>query len=113
MENQDWTTVVLRKKGTSHSSTQTVSRPPVSQHSALMRKLDAETPVKIKTLSPASRQIIVQARVARAWNQSQLNTACAFSPNTIRDIENGKVIPTPTQLNVLSRALGVVLKYDA
>ena len=113
MDDQDWTTVVIKKKGGAHSSRQGESRQPVSQHTALMRKLDSETPVKIKTLSAASRQSIVQARVALSLNQSQLNGACSFPQNTIRDIENGKAIPTPAQLNALSRALKIVLKYDA
>lgn len=113
MDNQDWTTVVMKKKNTGHSASQSESRTPASQHTSLMRKLDSETPVKIKSLGPSSRQAIVQARVTKSMNQSQLNTACAFPANTIRDIENGKVIPTPTQLNVLSRLLSIVLKYDA
>jgi len=112
MDDQDWTTVVIKKKGSAHSSSQSDSRRPISQQAALMRKLDSDAPVKLRTLSAASRQSIIQARVALTMNQSQLNAACSFPQNTIRDIESGKAIPTPTQLNVLSRVLKMVLKYD-
>ena len=112
MENQDWTTVVIKKKGSSHASRQSESHTPMSQHTSLMRKLDSETPVKLKSLSTTSRHAIVQARVGLTWNQSQLNNACAFPANTIRDIESGKIIPTPTQLNALSRVLKITLKLE-
>lgn len=113
MDDQDWTTVVLKKKGSSHASRQSESRTPISQQAALMRKLDTETPVRLKTLSASSRQAIVQARIGLTWNQSQLNNSCAFPANTIRDIESGKVIPTATQLNALSRVLKISLKLEA
>jgi len=112
MDDQDWTTVVIKKKGGAHSSSQSESRRPISQQAALMRKLASDEPVKLRSLSATSRQSIIQARVALTMNQSQLNTACSFPQNTIRDIESGKAIPTPTQLNVLSRVLKMVLKYD-
>jgi len=110
MDNQDWQTVTMKKRGSSNKSTD--SRPPVSAHTALMRKLDHDEPVRIKSLSAASRQQIIQTRTANSWTQVQLNNACCFPAHTIRDIENGKAQPSPTQLNSLNRLLKLALKYE-
>jgi ribosome-binding protein aMBF1 (putative translation factor) len=56
--------------------------------------------------------MIVAKRVANGWNQTQLNQQCGFPLHTIRDIENGKLTPTPGQLNVLNRVLKAGLKYE-
>ena len=108
MDGQDWQTVTVRRSAKKATS----SAPPVSAHTALMRKLDSDEPVKIKSLSSASRQSIIQARVALGWNQVQLNTSCSFPSNSIRDIESGKAIPSPKQLNILNRVLKLSLKCE-
>ena len=110
MDHQDWQTVTVRGKGRGGGGS--TRPPPVSAHTALMRKLDSDAPVKLRSLSAATRQTIIQTRVGLSMNQTQLNAACSFPQNTIRDIESGKAIPTPTQLNVLSRVLKTVIKYD-
>lgn len=112
MDDQQWETVVIRKKGNTKTS-QSAAKPPVSQATKLMRALDSEGPVKVKTLSSDSRQEIVRARSALSMNQVQLNTACSFPSNIIRDIESGRIIPTPQQLNVLNRVLKLALKYTS
>jgi ribosome-binding protein aMBF1 (putative translation factor) len=109
MDCQDWQTVVVRGKAVKKTH---ATPPPKSAHSALMHKLDHDEPVKIKKLSNESRQAIIHARVGMSMNQTQLNTACSFPINSIRDIESGRVTPSPTQLNVLSRVLKLVLKYE-
>lgn len=110
MDCQDWQTVVVRGKAV--KKTHATLAPPKSAHSALMHKLDHDEPVKVKKLSNESRQAIIHARVGMSMNQTQLNTACSFPINSIRDIESGRVTPSPTQLNVLSRVLKLVLKYE-
>ena len=112
MDGQDWATVVVRNtKKPTHTGGPT--RPHVTAAVALASRLDSDHhhPKPTKSLSSESRQAILQGRVANKWNQAQLNTQCSFPQNTIRDIENGKLCPTPQQLNVLSRVLKVVLKY--
>lgn len=109
MDGQDWQTVTLVKNGRKPVST---SHAPVSAGVAAARRLeDDDMPKPKKSLSTESRQAILHGRVANKWNQAQLNTQCSFPQNTIRDIENGKLCPTPQQLNILSRVLKVVLKY--
>ena len=112
MDGQDWATVVVRNtKKPARSGIP--ARPPVTAAVAAAIRLDSDDPrpKATKSLSSESRQAILQGRVANKWNQTQLNTQCSFPQNTIRDIENGKLCPTPQQLNVLSRVLKVVLKY--
>lgn len=108
MDGQDWTPVVVNKGKTRSSAS---DQKHMSPGLAAQHRLENDEPRKTKSLSPESRQAILQARVANKWNQSQLNTQCSFPQNTIRDIENGKLCPTPQQLSVLSRVLKVILKY--
>lgn len=78
-----------------------------------MRKLDeADTPIKLKKLTAASRQEIVVRRTAAGWNQTQLNQQCLFPVNTIREIEAGRLTPTTQQLNTLNRILKTGLKLE-
>ena len=110
MDGQDWETVTLKKHG---PKAHKIGHPPVMAGFAAARRLDNDDapPKPSKSLSSESRQAIIQGRVANKWNQAQLNTQCSFPQHTIRDIENGKLCPTPQQLNVISRVLKVVLKY--
>jgi hypothetical protein len=75
---------------------------------------DAEGPVKQKVLAPESRQAIINFRVGPdvpvKRTQAELNTMCRFPPNTIRDIEAGKLTPSIGQLNVLNQVLKTGLK---
>ena len=110
MDGQDWTQVVVRNRKI--PSTAGSHKPQVTAAVAAVRRLeDDDAPKKAKSLSAESKQGIISARVAKGWNQTQLNTQCAFPQHTIRDIENGKLTPTPQQLNVLSRVLKLVLKF--
>jgi len=109
MDGQDWQTVTINK---TVRKTGAADHAQVAHGLAAARRLENDdAPKPKKSLSPESRQAILQGRVANKWNQTQLNTQCSFPQNTIRDIENGKLCPTPQQLNVLTRILKVVLKY--
>ena len=78
-----------------------------------LRKLEeADTPMKLKKLTAASRQEIVTRRTAASWNQTQLNQQCLFPVNTIREIEAGRLTPTTQQLNTLNRVLKTGLKLE-
>jgi hypothetical protein len=109
MECQDWETVKIR------SNTKKVVIPPLRvAGSKAMRALETDDIPKItKTLRPESRADIIRIRTTMEpkRTQAELNTACAFPPNTIRDIESGKICPSPTQLNVLNRVLRTSLRF--
>ena len=109
MDGQDWETVIVKRRGTALGAE---AHKAISAGAAVARRVDAEEfPVAKKTLGPESRQLIIATRLAFSWNQTQLNTQCAFPTNTIRDIESAKLCPTPTQLNILNRVLKLALKY--
>lgn len=112
MDGQDWNPVIVRRGGGAHRHAPSSGSSGRSATSSLIRRLEEDDlPKPTKHLSPESRTEMIRARTAKGWTQTQLNTACAFPLNTIRDIENGKLCPNPTQLNVLSRILGVSMKY--
>lgn len=111
MEHQNWETVTLkRNRKVTAAGTH---KPLITAGAALARRLESDDiPKPTKSLSSESRSEIIRRRTAAEQTQAQLNTACAFPVNTIRDIESGKLCPTPTQLNVLNRVLHASLKYN-
>lgn len=120
MDGQDWNPVVVRstaKKtlsvgGGAGGTFAGGSRGGYTEESARIRRLEAEDiPKPTKHLSPDSRTEMIRTRTAKNISQVQLNTACAFPLNTIRDIENGKLCPTSAQMNAIKRTLGIVMKY--
>ena len=120
MDGQDWTPIVVRstaKKpvgGAGAGGAAGVTGKPATRSpgAAMLRHLeDEDIPKPTKHLSSESRTEMIRARTAKGMSQVQLNTACAFPLNTIRDIENGKLCPTPAQMHSIKRVLGVVMKY--
>lgn len=114
MDCQDWSPLKIQSTtATAIASAKKMSsgRMKVTPGAAQARKIDtADAPIKLKQLATESRQEIIQKRLAMKKNQSELNTLCAFAPNTIRDIEAGKLTPSPGQLNNLNRILKASLK---
>ena len=113
--HQDWDQVIIKKRNDDRKIARAASGKPVGVHwspeAERQHKLDAaDGPIKLKKLAPESRQQIVNQRVANSWSQADLNMKCSFPPNTIRDIESGRLTPNPSMLNVLNRVLKVGLK---
>jgi ribosome-binding protein aMBF1 (putative translation factor) len=71
-----------------------------------------ELPIPKKIFGPEMRQKMTAARIALGLNQQQLATQCAFPASVIRDIENGRIVPTGAQLNTLNRLLGGGLRLE-
>jgi len=118
MSQQDWEPVVVRgtrNKSVPQGMTGTTGKPVHRTHEAAQAaKLMNETDiVKLKQLSHASRQEMTTCRVAMKLTQIQLNQMCGFPTGTINKIENGQLIPTPSQLSRINRALNTALKLDA
>lgn len=111
---QDWTTVTIKKAPSSkQTSTQPKSILKKSTEGAHFHKLETmETAGKVKRLSSESKQEMIAKRVANGWNQQALNQQCGFPLNTVRDIEAGKFVPTPGQLNTLNKVLRASLHYE-
>lgn len=112
INDQNWNTVVIRRKV---SKVSVGSGPVRSNVSKLMQTLDTSDDIPraiIKKLSAESRNSIVQKRIELGLDQSKLNTACAFPMYLIRDIESGKLHPTPKQLTMINVKLKLALRYE-
>ena len=111
-EFQDWQTVTVRGRrkpaanGGSAQNQQSAAQ--VQQHRADREDL----PVSSRFLSSETRQQIIAKRVEQKWSQGDLDKQCNFPQHTMREIESGRAVPTPTQLNVLNRVLKTALKFE-
>jgi ribosome-binding protein aMBF1 (putative translation factor) len=84
----------------------------VSNEVHRQRKIENSDSLKPKSLSFESRNTITQMRAVKRLTQEQLNISCRFPKNTIRDIENGKLIPHPKQLGTINSILGISVKLS-
>lgn len=112
MEHQDWTPQTISSKATVAKKASAPVK--VSAEAAHKRKIaDADGPIKLKQLSSESRQNMIRARTeSLKKTQVELNQVCGFPPNTIRDIEAGKLTPSGGQLNILSAQLRIPMRLE-
>lgn len=109
MDCQDWETVKIKS-----IAKKTAPKPARTAAASTLSHVEAEElPLPTKALSAASRAEMIRLRTSHtpAMTQTDLNRACSFPPHTIRDIEAGRLCPTPKQLDVLNRVLRAALKY--
>jgi len=119
MDHQDWTPIIVTRSASKSMAAVAATKAPKkiqerdgAQRSAAAHagKLDnADAPVKIKILSHESRQELIKARVAAGKTQIQLNQACSFPANFIREVEAGRATPTGQHLNKLNAILRISL----
>jgi ribosome-binding protein aMBF1 (putative translation factor) len=115
--HQDWETVVVHGAKKSAADVRkaggtTVAVAHKDPESARLAKLDnSEEVAKPKTLDMECRVAMAPARAEKKLTQVQLNTQLSFPANTIREIEAGRLLPTPLQLTRISRALGIPMRY--
>jgi len=117
MDGQDWTPVIVGKKSyasalTTSSAVRITPIKSSNQAQHLAKVEAAEAPVKMKTLTSESRQKIVAYRSLKQITQKQLDQACAFPANTMRELESGRLTPSTGQLNTLNRFVGGGLKLE-
>ena len=112
--HQDWDPVIIKKRNDDRKIARAAAQRGAQRAAGVhwspeaerQHKLEnADGPLKQKRLAPESKQQIVNQRVANSWSQADLNMKCSFPPNTIRDIEAGKIVPNGQMLNVLNRVL--------
>jgi ribosome-binding protein aMBF1 (putative translation factor) len=108
MDGQDWNVVRIHASKAPAKATSKAPAKNTTPDVAGQRSLEQqETAQKPKTLSTESRTQIMQVRAAMKKTQVELNQICQFPANTVRDIESGRIVPTPSQLIRLNRALNV------
>jgi hypothetical protein len=119
-DDQDWTPVVMKKRNGGSAATAGIQHRGAgagagaaagSAHLRAVEAADVPLPPP-KRLSAAGKTAIIQGRLAKKWNQDDLNKACNMPHGTINAIEAGKAQPSGAQLNAISRALGVILRFE-
>jgi ribosome-binding protein aMBF1 (putative translation factor) len=107
--DQDWNPVTI------HGSKASPKLGPAKRNDAAvaMAKLaDAEGPVHVKVLSPASVRAVQEFRRANTLTQKDLDHRLSFPPNTINGLESRKYAPSTGQLNALNRLLKAGLTLE-
>lgn len=117
MEHQDWNPTILRNATLMHAkkAAEQAAKPKLSAEAIRLAKLanNEEVPMKRpKVLTAESKQAMMRLRAEQTWSQRDLDMRCSFPAHTIRDIENGKLSPSSSQLNCINRILKVALKLE-
>ena len=121
MEHQDWTPVVIHKRsGAVNAAASSTRESGIVEKKGITKTLGAsqyklensELPIALKKLSNEAIQNIIQLRLAKGWNQAQLNQECRFPVNSIREIEARRMVPNIQQLNILNKVLKTGLTYE-
>jgi ribosome-binding protein aMBF1 (putative translation factor) len=106
MDNQDWKTVVLRKKSPSQSN-----RIQVDPTLKKIINLESEDPTAPKKLGKDCAQQIQKARCTLKLKQEDLAKKINVKANIIKEYETGNVVPDRGILNKLNRALNIKIDY--
>lgn len=72
------------------------------------KKIDNDT-FEIKKVSRDLQLQIQQARMAKKWDQKKLADECQLPVTTIRDYENGSIVPSSKDLVTIGKVLGIHL----
>ncbi len=112
--HQDWNTVTLRGGRLNATAPKAIqARPTGLSEAAHARKLDeSDMPIKPKYITSESKQELIRARLAQSLTQDKADARCALPKHTFRDLEAGKLTPSPAILRAISRELGVNLKLE-
>ena len=106
MDGQDWEAVRIRNQAAVRTMNQAGAAPHASNEVAKQAKIAAaETPGRIKTLTPEAVRTIQDYRRVNELTQKQLDQKCSFPPHTLQTLEARKTGPTPRQLQILNQLL--------
>lgn len=114
MDGQGWDPIRI---GVRARGVATASRPAGgagrSSGATIAAKLDAaDTPTRSKLLSTDAVRTIQDYRRTNSMTQEQLNRACSFPPNTIKNLEARALAPEIRQLQTLNRVLKTGLTLE-
>ena len=122
MDNQDWTSVTIKRTYTKkeekqkHGGVPTKKKVPVvsststGQAAHTIEKEDYKPPLVTKEMG----QQIIKARLAKEWNQEQLAREAQVPISVIKTFEvpTSTTIINNTYIQKISRALGVQIKRN-
>jgi len=118
MDSQDWTTVVLKKRGYISSSSgpnkATIQeRKPNNEGqrlAALEKRIDSNETLVQKKLELESKKILIQMRLSKGLTQEQADQLCGMPRNSFRELEAGRRLPSGRDISSIQKQLGVALK---
>jgi ribosome-binding protein aMBF1 (putative translation factor) len=107
LEHQNWTPQVIRKK---KDNIDGGSKKKISQSqqrdNKLMKKADNDD-LKHDKITLELRVKIQQGRSSQKWTQKDLANRCNLPVTVINEIESGKAIYNPQQINKIMRILKI------
>ena len=107
LDHQDWTPQVVRKK---KDNIDGGSKKKISQaqqrDNKLMKKADNDD-LKHDKITLELRVNIQQGRASQKWTQKDLANRCNLPVTIINEIESGKAIYNPQQINKIKRILKI------
>ncbi len=120
MDDQDWTPVVVRRRGKPSTGTSASKRVSVettrainaAQTSAAIERRADEGDLKRKKVTVESRQALVQARLKLNITQTEADAQCNIPKNTINRIESGSIVPDGLTMSKIRRTLGVDIRLS-
>jgi putative transcription factor len=109
LDHQDWKQVTLRSKQ-SINQEKKQSTKKISQEQQKDRKLHKqveEDNLKHTKITQELRTKIIQGRASKKWKQKDLAQKCNLPVSVINEIESGKAIYNPQQINKIKRILNI------
>lgn len=104
--NQDWNTITFTKP-----KPKSKVDLPQREQSAVKTNQSGDI-VQVKKVSPQMAKAIVDARVAKKWNQVQLAHNSAIDVKTISEVERGGGLYDANIFNKLCKTLGIVVERN-
>ncbi len=120
MDNQDWTPVVIKRRGghrgdgAGKSSTGRVDAKELAHKDAARkaRAIEEKEVGKVKHVSNESRAELARVRIEKNMSQAQADAACGLPRNTFNGLESGKIVPTGDILSKVARGIHVNIKLE-
>tara|TARA_Y100000287_G_C14069915_1_gene280258 strand:- start:6 stop:377 length:372 start_codon:yes stop_codon:yes gene_type:complete len=107
LDHQDWKQVTLRSKQSitqeKKQSTKKISQ--AQQKDIKLHKQVEEDNLKHTKITQELRTKIIQGRASQKWKQKDLAQKCNLPVSVINEIESGKAIYNPQQINKIKRVL--------
>jgi len=109
LDHQDWKQVTIRsKQSITHEKKQSTKK--ISQEKQkdikLHKQVDEDN-LKHTKITQELRTKIIQGRASQKWKQKDLAQKCNLPVSVINEIESGKAIYNPQQINKIKRVIKI------
>ena len=107
LDHQDWKQVTLKsKQSISQEKKQSTKKISLAQQKDMkLHKQVEEDNLKHSKITQELRTKIIQGRASQKWKQKDLAQKCNLPVSVINEIESGKAIYNPQQINKIKRIL--------